>query len=239
MAIVKILKNVSGTTRNVLNRQLANNESYTLPHNQWAKLAIHDSTLADIAAGLVVVNNGTSNLSISAGLAHILKYDTSSDYVTFNNASNGYAATNAQAAIEESKTSAILKPRFSIVTTFNGTIGNNDWLGYDNLIPGDQVPIRIPLNSKLKEITIAYKNTDLLGIPTGSNLIDGRLQIFKNGFIDPTNIVHTETFTNQANGKVITGLNVAFTASDFLVGRWKDDGDNPSDVAIVYFFQVE
>lgn len=159
--------------------------------------------------------------------------------IIFDNSSNGYAAVNVQTAIEESKTEAILKPRFSITTTFNGTIGNNDWLSYNELIPGDQVPIRIPLNCKLKEVTIAYKNTSLLGIPTGSNLIDGRLQIYKNGLTDPTDIIHTETFSNQANGKVVSGLNVSYAAGDFLVSKWKDDGDNPSDMAIVYFFQVE
>lgn len=157
----------------------------------------------------------------------------------FDNSSNGFTSTNTQDAIEEAKTVAILKPRFSIVTTFNGTVGNNNWLGYNELLPGNEVPIRIPLNSVLKEVTISYKNTRLLGIPTGSNLIDGSLQIYKNGLTDPTNIIHTETFTNQASGKVISNLNAPFLAGDFLVSKWKDDGDNPSDMAIVYFFQVE
>lgn len=159
--------------------------------------------------------------------------------IVFDNSTNGYTAIQAQAAIEESKNVAIAKPRFSVTTTFNGTVGNNDWLGYSELIPGDQVPIRVPVNCKLKEVTIAYKNTALLGIPTGSNLIDGRLQVYKNGLTDPTDVVHTETFTNQANGKIITGLNVSFSAGDFLVSRWRDDGDNPSDAVIVYFFQIE
>lgn len=239
MAITKILKNVSGSTRNILNRELANNESYTIPHNQWAKAIINELTIADIVAGLVVVNNGTSDLSPSAGLVHLLKYDTSANYVTFDNSSNGYLSTDAQAAIEESKAEAILKPRFSITTTFNATLSNNEWLGYNEHIPGDQVPIRIPLDCRLREVTVAYKNTDLLGIPVGGNLIDGRLQIYKNGLTDPTHVVHTETFTNQASGRVISGLDVFYAAGDFLVSKWKDDGDNPSDVAIVYFFQAE
>lgn len=159
--------------------------------------------------------------------------------IVFNNATNGYVSTNVQAAIEESKNIAILKPRFSITTTFNGIISNNDWLGYSELIPGNQVPIRIPLNCYLKEVTVSYRNANLLGIPLGGDLIDGRLQIYQNGFTDPTNVIHTETFTNQADGKVISGLNIHFNANDFIVSRWKDDGDNPSDMAIVYFFQIE
>lgn len=189
--------------------------------------------------GQVEIDSADKKLKVwNATLTRWIILGDASD-ILFDNNSNGYTATNVQAAIEESKTEAILKPRFSITTTFNGSVGNNNWLSYNELIPGNQVPIRIPLNCTLREVTIAYKNTDLLGIPTGSNLIDGRLQIYKNGLTDPTNIIHTETFTNQANGKIISGLNISFDAGDFLVSKWKDDGDNPSDMAIVYFFQVE
>ncbi|NJO48140.1 MAG: hypothetical protein HC840_00330 [Leptolyngbyaceae cyanobacterium RM2_2_4] len=239
-ALRKIIKNISGSTRQILNRSLAHNESYEIPYSQWMKAGDSELLAADITAGLVQVSDGTNTYSAAAGVAYLKKFEiiNASD-VPFSNSGNGFTAINAQEAIEEAKTTSILKPRFSIVTVFNGTIGNNNWLGYSELVPGDQVPIRIPLNSKLKEITVAYKNTNLLEIPTGSNLIDGRLQVFKNGLTDPTNIVHTETFTNQANGKVITGLNISFATGDYLVSRWKDDGDNPSDMAIVYFFQVE
>ncbi len=151
----------------------------------------------------------------------------------FNNSSNGFVAVNTQTAIEESKASAVAKVRFTIVTIFNGTIGNNNWLGYSELVPGNQVPIRIPLGCKIKEITFAYKNTLL-----ASDYVDGKFKLFKNGFTDPTNVIHTEQFTNQLGGKNITGLNLTLAANDFIVGKWIDEGDNPSDMAIVYFFEV-
>lgn len=153
--------------------------------------------------------------------------------VVFDNATNDFVSTNVQEAIEEARTTAILKPRFSIVTTFNGTVGN-DWLGYSELIPGNEVPIRIPLNCKLKEITFAYRDTLL-----GSASIDGVFRLYKNGFTNPTNVVHTETFTNQNNGKLVSGLSIAFGANDFMVGQWTDTGSNPNDMVIVYFLQVE
>lgn len=158
--------------------------------------------------------------------------------IFFDNSTNGFTSTEVQHAIEEAYSTAVQKPRFSIVTSFNGTIGNNDWLGYNELIPGDQVPIRIPRNCKVREITFAYKNTELLGIPTGSSLIDGTFKLYKNGLSDPTNVIHTEVFTNQASGKVVTGLNLSLNQGDFIVGRWTDQGDNPSDMAICYFFEV-
>lgn len=143
----------------------------------------------------------------------------------FDNTLNGFIATDVQAAIEESKTSAPGKARASVTCTFNGAIGNNNWLGYNELLPGDTVPIRVPWNSTLKEITVSYAS----GVA-----VDGRLVIYKNGTA-AGNIVHTETFTNQSNGKNIT-LSLSLTSGDTIRGRWTDTGDNPSDMAIVYFF---
>ena len=154
--------------------------------------------------------------------------------IFFDNSSNDFTSTNVQDAIEESYNSAIAKPRFSIVTAFNGTTGNNDWLGYNELIPGDQVPIRIPMNCKLKEITFAYRDTLI-----GSASVDGEFRLYKNGLSNPTNVVHTETFSNQNNGKIVSGLNISFSSNDVMVGRWTDLGSNPNDMAIAYFFQVE
>lgn len=151
----------------------------------------------------------------------------------FDNSTNEFVSENTQDAIEEAKTSAIAKARFTIVTSFNGSVGNNNWLGYNELVPGDQVPIRIPIACKIKEISFAYKNSLL-----SSDYIDGKFKLFKNGFSDPANVIHTEQFTNQLGGKNAVGLNLVLSANDFIVGKWIDEGDNPSDMAIVYFFEV-
>ena len=235
MALV-IIKNTTGVAKNWGGRRYDASSSYTIEEVDRLRLLSDSVFLADLISAAAVINNGSVDVSAAIGLLRLR--GVANEY-WFDNSSNGFSATHLQTAIEEAKNTAILKPRYSIVTNFNGTVGNNNWLGYSELIPGNEVPIRIPMNSKLKEITVAYKNTELSGIPTGSNLIDGRLQVFKNGLTDPTNIAHTETFTNQASGKVISGLDISFAANDYLVSRWKDDGDNPSDMAIVYFFQVE
>lgn len=157
--------------------------------------------------------------------------------VPFDNSTNGFTSTDTQAAVEEAKTSSIAKSRFVITTTFNGTIGNNQWLGYSELMPGNNVPIRIAIACILKEIAFSYSQSNILGIPLGSEQVDGSFVLYKNGLTNPTNVVHTEVFTNQAGGKIVTGLSISLAAGDFIVGRWTDSGDNPSDMAICYYLQ--
>jgi len=150
-----------------------------------------------------------------------------SQAVPFDNASNGFTATDAQAAIEEARDTAIAKPRFSIVTTFNGVVSNNQWLGYDNLVPGNSVPIVIPIACTLREISFAFANSN----------VDGQFDLYKNGLL-AGDIVHSTTFTNENVYKITSGLTVALLAGDLLRGRWVDGGDNPADMVIVYFPQI-
>jgi len=151
---------------------------------------------------------------------------------------NGFTSQNTQYAIEEAKSSAISAARFTIVTFFNGTIGNNNWLGFSEVIPGNQVPIRLPVKCRLKEIQFSYAQSSLLGIPIGSEQVDGRFDLYKNGLTSPGDVVFQGSFANDAGGKYFTNVNVDFNPGDFMVGRWVDQGDNPSDMAIVYFFEV-
>ena len=64
----KILKNKSGDTLNILNKEVANNGEYILPAGQWMKLRDSTATLALIESGYVVVNNGAVDLSSGEGL---------------------------------------------------------------------------------------------------------------------------------------------------------------------------
>lgn len=158
--------------------------------------------------------------------------------VLFNNLTNGFSATESQTAIEEAKNKALGGSRFTLICTFNGTVGNNNWLGYNELLPGNQIPIRLPLKCRIREISFSYNQNTLLGVPLSSENIDGQFQIYKNGLTDPTNVIYTETFINQPGGKNVIGLSLDIAAGDFIVGKWIDTGDNPSDMAIVYFFEI-
>jgi len=157
--------------------------------------------------------------------------------VKFNNASNGFTANQTQAAIEEARNSSIGIGRFSIITAFNGTIGNQ-WLGYNELIPGNTTPILIPVKCKLREVTFAWNSTITIlgGIITVTTDVDGRFEIYKNGF-DAGSIIFTRTFSNSGGLSVSSGLDINLNAGDFIVGRWIDLGGNPSDAAFCYFLQ--
>jgi len=152
--------------------------------------------------------------------------------------SPSFTSTNVQDAIGEGRDSAISeanKARSTIVTHFNGTVTNNQWLGYTDQLPGDLVPIVIPWNCVLREISIRFDFSVFL-IFVGQP-IDGDFRIYKNG-TSAGDVVLFENFANVTGGKLLTGLNVSFSAGDLIRGRWEDNGDNPADMAIVYSFQL-
>lgn len=239
MALVKILKNNSGAEKQILNRMVPDAGSFTIPTYHWLELASDGGIAADIASGSLVVNDGSNDLSIAEGLELVQRFQfDSSEKITFNNANNNFTATNVQTAIEEAKNTSISKSRFTIVTCFNGAVGNNQWLGYNEVLPGNQVPIRIAVKCNLREISLSYTQSNILGIPTSGEQVDGQLKIFKNGLTDPTNVVSTTTLVDEAGGKIITGLNIPLNSGDYIVGKWIDTGNNPSDMAVVYYFEV-
>lgn len=239
MALIKILKNNSGEEKQILNRMVPIAGSFTIPTNQWLKLAADTFIAEGIASGALVANDGINDLSIAEGLKLIQRFQfDSSEKITFDNTGNSFSATNVQAAIEEAKNASISTSRFTIVTSFNGDISNNQWLGYNEVLPGNRVPIRIAVKCNLREISLSYRQNNLLEIPLENEQIDGQLKIFKNGLSDPTHVVNTTTIINEAGGKIITGLNIPLNSGDYIVGKWIDTGNKPNDMAVVYYFEV-
>lgn len=157
--------------------------------------------------------------------------------VPFKNSTNSFAASNVQDAVEEALNVASSLARFTIVCTFNGTISNNQWLGLNEVLPGNQVPIRMPVKCKLREIAFSYAQANILGTPASGENVDGVFSLYKNGLTNPTNVVTSVTFTNQPGGKIVTGLNIDIASGDYIVGRWSDTGDNPADMSIIYYFE--
>lgn len=147
--------------------------------------------------------------------------------VPFDNATNGFTADEVQTAIEEARDTAQGKARVTMSSIMNGTVGANNWLGPNELVPGDTVPFRIPWDCELKEVTVSF--------PTLS--VDGAIEFYVNG-TTAGELVYTETFTNVDNGKTFTP-NIALTAGDLLRMRWTDSGQNPSDMATMMFFILD
>lgn len=146
----------------------------------------------------------------------------------FSNSGNGFTSTNVQSAIEEARSTAVSKARFALTFTHNGTVGNNTWLGFSELVPSNTTPIIVPINCILSELAMSF---------AGAN-VDGVLLIYKNGTTNPTNVIYSNTFTNQNLYKLMTGLNLSLVAGDQLRAQWQDTGDNPNDAALQWFFKA-
>ena len=159
--------------------------------------------------------------------------------IVFDNTSNTFVAETVQEAIEEIADTLIPNlTRFGITTTFNSTVSSNQWLGYSELLPGNTTPIIIPKKCKLQEITFSWTSVISIvgGIVTITGTVDGRFDLYKNGTA-AGNIVYQKTFANAGAGGIGSSINISLNAGDFIIGRWVDSGDNPSDAAICYFFQ--
>jgi len=141
--------------------------------------------------------------------------------VPFDNDDNDFNSDNVQDAIEEAKQNAEGFPRAGIRSVQNGVVGNNDWLGPNELTPNTPLAI-FPVNTKLNEITWSNQNTNCdfhiefrLGSKTGT--------IFYTMYV---------TSPNPGYGYV-SGLNYTFSPGDVIYAQYKDDGQNCSDMDLI------
>ena len=79
------------------------------------------------------------------------------DNVVFNNSSNGFAATDVQAAIQESGASA--SPGFSFGRS--GNVTGNTWLRRPGNVPSNRAGVTIPIdNPTIAEVSCSNRNID-------------------------------------------------------------------------------
>lgn len=115
--------------------------------------------------------------------------------------------------------------RYTLILQHNGTVGDGTFLGYSSLIPGDDTPVIVPVDSTLIEIT--YSNSR-------SNA-DYTLVFRKNSTIatpfKSISKTNTQFFAD-------TTFNETFNAGDEIYVEYQDNGGNSTDAALVLFFQV-
>lgn len=148
------------------------------------------------------------------------KIQDSSD-TPFDNSSNGFTSDNAQDAIEEAKQNAEGFPRAGCRGTYNGVVGNNDWLGPNELLSNTPF-IVFPVKTKLNEITWSNSTTN----------VEFHIEFRTGGKTGTIFYTMTVTSTNPGYGYV-TGLNYTFNAGDTIWAQYKDDGQNCSDMDLI------
>jgi len=140
---------------------------------------------------------------------------------------NGFQSKNVQEAIEESIIIAPGKARAHRMFQHNGTLGNNFWHGYNELINSFTTPMVIPWNCVLKEYVMCFNNTS----------VDGEMNFYLNG-TDLANIVYSISFVNVDVYKIVYP-NLDLSNGDLLRLRWVDNGKNPSDVVSTFDFLLK
>lgn len=125
------------------------------------------------------------------------------------------------AFIEEAALNAEGFPRAGIRGTYNGTVGNNSWLGPNELLSSTPLAV-FPVNIRINEITWSNKNTNR----------QFRIQ-FRRGSRTGA-IVYTLTVTSPNPGYgYADNINVSFSAGETIHAQYLDDGNNCSDMDLI------
>lgn len=71
MSNKRIIKNVSGVTKQILNRDVPNNSEYDIPPHFWSEAAIDDEIKSLILSGDYILNNGTQDMPVDVAIYSI------------------------------------------------------------------------------------------------------------------------------------------------------------------------
>jgi len=179
-----------------------------------------------ITAGSLVVNDGIRDLSILQ----------SKEYLRFREAFgvpfrsdptrvNGFIAKDTQTAIEEVRSIAnpLIVP---INLIYNGTLSNGNFIGYNNLLPGDLTPIIVPISGTFTGFTWSNRDADS----------DFDLEFRKN--TTGGSPFFTWSVTNTKTADVNLGTPETITAGDTFYVKYVDQGSNATDASIVLKFKA-
>lgn len=142
----------------------------------------------------------------------------------FDNSTNGFVAEDTQAAIEELLLIAapLIVP---IPLIHNGIMSNGDYIGYSNLLPGDNTPVLSPMTGSLVNFTFSNSRSSA----------DFTIE-FKRGSTGATPFF-SWTVTNTKTASVTLPNPEAFAAGEEIYLKYIDQGTNASDTAIILGFK--
>lgn len=135
-----------------------------------------------------------------------------------------FVSENVKDGIIEARDEAPGKARAHRLFTHNGTLGDNFWHGYSNLIPSNTTPMIIPWDCVLKEYSLSANRPSM----------DGRMDFYLNG-LTGGDIVYSIQF-NNVNTTLIDFPELSLNAGDLLRLRWVDQGQNPRDAISTFDF---
>lgn len=163
---------------------------------------LYDSELTGwITAGSVIFNDGTSDYTAANGLAYLNWPGGISAQVKFNNSTNGFVATNDQAAIEEAKNTATGRARFLGCCGFDGNASSGRYLEYNSNVDSNISGFVIPRAAKLKELSLVH---------TANSAVT--FQILSWNGTTETLLTSINTTASERK-KSVTGLDIALTAN--------------------------
>ena len=138
---------------------------------------------------------------------------------TFNNSTNGFTATNVQAAIEESKSTAEGKARFVVICGYGGQ-GKGQYFEFFKGLDSNQNPFIVSKASNIKEVSMSFSAT-----PTGT------IKFYKNG-------VAIYTFTVSAVTHTFTELTFSFAVGDKFSVLGENTSSTLPNPEVSIFFTV-
>ena len=142
----------------------------------------------------------------------------------FDNTDNDFTSDNVQDAIEEIE--FLVEPLVVPLTLiFNGTLSNGEFIGYSNLLPGDDTPIVCPITGSFTGFTWSNSRSNC----------DFALHFRKNSMTATPFFIWSVDNTQTANVNVTPE---PFTAGDTIFVEYVDEGTNASDAGIVLKFKA-
>lgn len=229
--MAKILKNTTGSIINIndIGISIPTASEYIIQNQDYLLLSSSVDVETLINSGDIVVNDGLSDLSSTIGKEYI-KYPDSAKSILFNNSVSQFSVDpkNVQDAIDasgEKAQVALDTPRYTLSLIYNGTVSNGTYIGYSNLVAGNDTPIIIPINSNLGEFTFSNANSS----PSY------RLEFIKNSIGNSPFYTVTKSSTKDF---VDNTIDEDFNTGDSLFIRYIDLGLNASDVAIILLLKA-
>lgn len=132
-----------------------------------------------------------------------LKFSPVAYSVPFDNETNGFIASDVQAAIEEARATASAS-RYTIACGFDGTAGVGRWHEFATNVPSDGTPFVVPKACTIREIAIASSGNSTTTI-----------SIYKNGTVT---VIETIALAAQSRNYK-ANLNINLAAGDYLAAK--------------------